>query len=131
MKAFHDNIESLTTQNENFRKVIWTGTHTQLVLMSLLPHEEIGVETHPHVDQFFRVESGNGKAVVDGQEYILQDDDALIVPAGSEHNIMNTGDAPLKLYTLYSPANHIEGRVHATKADAEADVEDEAFGHRV
>jgi len=124
---FHANIEELTIDNTDYRRVLYTAPHNQLVLMSLLPGEEIGAEVH-HVDQFFRVEQGEGQAVVDGREYPLADGIALIVPAGLRHNIVNTGKEPLKLYTIYSPANHLDGRVHKTKADAIADTEDEAFG---
>jgi mannose-6-phosphate isomerase-like protein (cupin superfamily) len=122
------NIEEVTIENTNFREVIYTAPHSQLVLMSLLPGEEIGVEVHK-VDQFFRIEAGEGKAIVDDQEYHLEDGVALLVPAGSEHNLINTGDVDLKLYTIYSPANHIDGRVHVTKDDAVNDEEDEAFGN--
>lgn len=118
--VYHGNIESETKANENFRKVIFTGEHCQLVLMSLKPGEEIGQEIHPNVDQFFRVDAGEGRAVVAGQEYPLQDGMALIVPAGAEHNLINTGTETLKLYTIYSPANHPDGTIHATKAEADA-----------
>jgi mannose-6-phosphate isomerase-like protein (cupin superfamily) len=128
-QPYFDNIESATLANDNFRKVLWTGSHTQLVLMSLKPGEDIGTEVHPHVDQFFRIESGSATVIIAGEERQAGDDDAFIVPAGAEHNVVNTGEGDLKLYSLYSPANHIDGRVHATKADAEADLEDEAFGH--
>lgn len=123
------NIERDTLENDNFRKVIWTGTYMQLVLMSLNPGESIGVETHPYVDQFFRVEEGTAKAVVDGIEHELKEDSVLIVSAGEEHNITNTGSEVLKLYTIYTPPNHIEGRIHQTKQDAIDDLEDEKFGH--
>jgi mannose-6-phosphate isomerase-like protein (cupin superfamily) len=122
-----DNIEKLTLENADFRQVLYTAPHSQLVMMSLLPGEDIGAEVH-HVDQFFRFESGEGKAVIDGKEYPLKDGTALLVSAGSEHNIINTGSKPMKLYTVYAPANHIDGRVHKTKADAGKDVEDEKFG---
>ena len=124
------NIETETLANDNFRKVIWTGEHMQLVLMSLLAGEDIGVEVHPYVDQFFRVEAGQGTAIVNGEETLLGEDAVLIVPAGAEHNITNTGTDTLKMYTIYTPANHIDGRIHATKADAIADIEDEEFGHQ-
>lgn len=127
MKPLHINIEKATLENNNFRTVIYTAPHSQVVLMSLLPGEEIGMETHEKVDQFFRFEKGTGKAVIAGQEYDLKDGMAVVVPAGTAHNFINTGTEDLKLYTIYSPANHIDGRVHATKADAEADKEDEAF----
>jgi mannose-6-phosphate isomerase-like protein (cupin superfamily) len=126
---FTKNIETDTLANENFRKVIWTGEYMQLVLMSLQPGEDISFEVHPHVDQFFRVEEGQGTAVVDDVEYALAEDSVLIVHAGAEHNITNTGEIPLKLYTIYTPPNHIDGRIHPTKDDAIADHEDEEFGH--
>lgn len=124
-----ENIEKETVYNKSFRKVVYTGKYSQLVFMSLIPGEDIGLETHNEVDQFFRFEQGVGQAVVSGKEYDVSDGIALLVPAGQEHNIINTGNEDLKFYTLYSPANHIDGRVHETKADALADVEDEAFGH--
>lgn len=127
---FTQNIETETLENTNFRKVVWTGEHMQLVLMSLLPGEDIGVEVHPHVDQFFRVEEGQGKATVNGQDMLLTEDSVLIVQAGAEHNIVNTGEGNLKMYTIYTPPNHINDRIHATKADAMADTEDEDFGHQ-
>jgi mannose-6-phosphate isomerase-like protein (cupin superfamily) len=96
--------------------------------MSLLPGEEIGMETHMKSDQFFRFESGTGKAIVAGEEYTMSDGSALLVPAGNEHNIINTGSTKMKLYTVYAPANHIDGRIHVTKADALADVDDEKIG---
>ncbi len=128
-KYYFENIEEATLENNNFRKVVFTGPHSQVVLMSLLPGEEIGAEVHK-VDQFFRIEGGVGKAVVDGEEFAVEDGSAVLVPEGLEHNFINTGDTPLKLYTIYSPANHIDGRVHETKADALADTEDEEFGHQ-
>jgi len=124
---FLGNIEKMTLENSYFRQVLFTAPHSQVVLMSILPGEDIGVEVH-HVDQFFRIEAGMGKAVVDGKEYELADGTALLVCAGSEHNIINTGKTPLKLYTIYAPANHIDGRIHKTKKDAIADEEDEAAG---
>ncbi len=127
--VYHGNIEQETTENNNFRKVIHTAPHSQLVLMSLLPGEDIGAEVHT-VDQFFRIDVGEGVATVDGIEYAVSDGFALLVPAGAEHNIKNTGLTSLKLYTIYAPANHIDGRVHATKDEAIADTEDEAFGHQ-
>ena len=127
---FTQNIETDTLENPNFRKVVWTGGHMQLVLMSLLPGEDIGVEVHPNVDQFFRVEEGQGKATVNGEEFSLVEDSVLIVPAGAEHNITNTGEALIKMYTIYTPPNHIDGRIHVTKGDAIADIDDEEFGHR-
>lgn len=118
-------IEQLTEGNMNFRQVLFTGTYCQLVVMSLLPSEEIGLETHATVDQFFRIESGEGKVVMNGQESVFKAGDAIIVPAGTAHNVINTSvDKPLKLYTLYSPPNHPDGKIHKTKAEAMADETD-------
>jgi mannose-6-phosphate isomerase-like protein (cupin superfamily) len=119
MTGFHTDIEADTIENTNFRKVIFTAPHSQLVLMSLLPGEEIGMEVHPDIDQFFRFELGQGKAVLNGEEVVFKANDVVIVPAGTNHNIINTSTTePLKLYTVYSPANHPEGTVHVTKAEA-------------
>ena len=121
MKGFSTNIESDTLENTNFRKVLYTGKHAQLVLMSLKPNEEIGMETHPDNDQFFRFEAGRGRCVIDGNEYAVGDGSAIIVPAGAEHNIINvSATEDLKLYTIYSPAHHKDGIVRTTKAEAEA-----------
>ncbi len=121
MVGFHTNIEQDTLENDNFRKVLYTAPHSQLVLMSLLPGEEIGMEVHPTIDQFFRFEAGEGKAVLNGEESSFKDGDVVIVPAGTNHNIINTSEThPLKLYTIYSPANHPDGTIHKTKAEAEA-----------
>jgi len=120
MKGFCSNIEKETLGNENFRKVLYSGKHCQLVLMSLLPQEEIGMEVHPDNDQFFRFEKGQGKCIIDGNEYNVADGIAVIVPAGAEHNVVNTsGTEPLKLYTMYSPAHHKDGIVRTTKREAE------------
>lgn len=122
MKGFSANIEKDTLENRNFRKVLYTGRHSQLVLMSLKPNEEIGMEVHTDNDQFFRFERGEGKCIIDGNEYALKDGSAIIVPSGAEHNIINTSDTEdLKLYTIYSPAHHKDGVVRKTKAEAEAD----------
>jgi len=123
MKGFSINIEDATKGNENFRKVLYTGKFSQLVVMSLKPGEEIGAEVHETHDQFFRFEKGEGKVVIDGNEYAVEDDFAVIVPAGANHNVVNTGDEDLKLYTIYSPAEHREGVIHATKEEAVADDE--------
>lgn len=121
MKGFHTNIEVDTLENTNFRKVLYTGKHSQLVLMSLKPGEEIGMEVHTDSDQFFRFEKGEGKCIIDGNEYELKDGDVIIVPAGAEHNVINTSSSEnLQLYTLYSPAHHKDGVVRATKEEAEA-----------
>ncbi len=120
MVGFVDNIEEKTEQNNFFRQVLYTGKHTQLVVMSLLPGEEIGMEVHPQVDQFFRIEVGRAKVVIDGEEHEVDEGFAIIVPAGSQHNVINTGSNPLKLYTLYSPPNHPDGTIHRTRAEAMA-----------
>lgn len=121
-KGYKENIEKLTLENNNFRKVLYTGPHSQLVLMSLLPGEEIGMEIHKDNDQFFRFEKGEGRVSVDGNEYEVHDGDVFMVPAGGEHNVVNFSETEaLKLYTIYSPAHHKDGVVRATKAEAEAD----------
>ena len=117
MKGFIDNIERLTTDNTDYRRVLYTGKHLQLVLMTLQPGEEIGSEVHRTHDQFLRVESGRGEVVIDDVPHPIEDDDAVIVPAGARHNVVNTGTAPLQLYTLYGPPEHRDGVVQATKAD--------------
>jgi mannose-6-phosphate isomerase-like protein (cupin superfamily) len=128
MKGFNANIEKETIENTNFRKVLYTMKHSQLVLMSLKPNEEIGMEIHPENDQFFRFEKGIGKCVIDGNSYELTDGSVIIVPAGAEHNIINTSTTEdLKLYTIYSPAHHKDGIVRATKEEAEKKENDEEF----
>jgi mannose-6-phosphate isomerase-like protein (cupin superfamily) len=119
MKGFVDNIETLTEENENFRRVLYTGKNMQLVLMALQPGEEIGEEVHGDRDQFFRVENGNGEIVIDGVANRIKADTAMIVPAGARHNVRNTGNKMLRLYTLYAPPEHLDGTIHSTKADAE------------
>lgn len=122
MKGFNTNIEKDSLVNTNFRKVLYTAKHCQLVLMSLKPNEEIGMEVHPDNDQFFRFEKGQGKCIIDGNEYTLGDGSVIIVPAGAEHNVINTSNTDdLKLYTIYSPAHHQDGVVRATKEEAEKD----------
>lgn len=120
MTGFIDNIEKLTRDNNFFRKVLFTGKHSQLVVMSLKPGEDIGLEVHQGVDQFFRVDEGEGKVIINGKEEQIKDGFAVVVPAGSEHNIINTGEADLKLYTIYSPPNHPDGTIHKTHAEAMA-----------
>ncbi|MFH1608708.1 MAG: cupin domain-containing protein [Patescibacteria group bacterium] len=123
-KGYKTNIEKDTLENENFRKVLYTSKYSQLVLMSLLPKEEIGMEVHEDHDQFFRFEAGQGKVFIDGNEYEVKDGDATIVPAGAEHNVVNTSDTEkLKLYTIYSPAEHQDGVIRKTKEEAEAQKE--------
>jgi len=124
MKGFKSNIEKSTLENKNFRKVLYTGKHLQLVLMSLKVGEDIGEETHLHNDQFFRFEGGVGKCIIDGNEYNVKEGDVIIVPAGAKHNVINTGKTgELKMYTLYGPPNHQDGTIRKTKADAEKNKE--------
>jgi len=119
MKGFHADIEKSTLENKNFRKVLYTGKHSQLVLMRLRPKEEIGMEVHKENDQFFRFEKGRGKCIIDGNEYELEGGVAIVVPAGAQHNIINTSSKDdLKLYTIYSPAHHKDGIVRLTKKEA-------------
>ncbi len=122
MNGYVANIEKLSLENENFRKVLYTDKNSQLVVMSLLPHEEIGEEVHD-VDQFLRVEKGSGKAVLNDVPHDITDGSVVVVPAGTKHNIINEGDEAMKLYTLYMPPHHRDGVVHATKAEGEADTE--------
>lgn len=122
MKGYVGNIEESSLQNNYFREVLYTDERLQLVVMSLNPGEEIGAEVH-HLDQFIRVEKGEGKVVLDGEERGLKDGFAVIVPSGTMHNIINTGTEPMKLYTLYAPPNHKPGTIHKTKAEADADEE--------
>ena len=125
MKGFKNNIEKEALKNENFRKVLYSGKHLQVVLMSLKPGEEIGMEIHESTDQFFRFEGGNGKCIIDGNEYKVENGDAIVVPAGAKHNVINTDSVKgLKMYTIYAPPHHLDGLINATKKDAETkDVE--------
>ena len=119
MIGYVDNIEDRTKENGNFRKVLYTGSHMQLVVMNLKPSEDIGQEVHDTVDQFFRIEDGEAKIIMNGEESILGEDMVAIVPAGTEHNVINNSDVEeLKLYTIYAPANHPDGTVQATKEEA-------------
>jgi len=121
MTGFVDDIEEKTENNTNFRQVLFTGKHAQLVVMNLKPSEEIGMEVHPDVDQFFRFEDGEGKVIINGEEHIVSDGFAVVVPAGAEHNVINTSTTEeLKLYTIYSPPNHPDGTIHKTKEEAMA-----------
>lgn len=125
MNGYLGNIEELTQKNESFRHVLYTSQHTQLVVMSLKPGEDIGQEVHDSIDQFLRVESGEGQLLIDGEYHAITAGDAFIVPAGAQHNVINTSQQnPLKLYTLYSPPHHADGTVHATKQDAAMDEDD-------
>ena len=125
MTGFVGNIEELTLSNNNFRQVIYTGQHSQLVLMSLLPNEDIGMEVHEIVDQFLRIEKGEGKVILNGEEHVIKDGSAIVVPAGTQHNVINTSTVnPLKLYTVYSPPHHKDGTIHKTKQDALTDTKD-------
>lgn len=123
MNGFVGNIEELTKQNTFFRKVLYTGKHTQLVVMNLKPGEDIGREVHDTVDQFFRVDQGEGEVFINGETTNISNGFAVIVPAGSEHNITNTGETDLRLYTLYSPPNHPDGTIHKTRDEAMAEEE--------
>ena len=123
MKGFKSNIEKSTLENKKFRKVLYTGKHLQLVLMSLKVGEDIGEETHLHNDQFFRFESGVGKCIIDENEYNVKDGDVIVVPSGAKHNVINVGAAELKMYTLYGPPNHENGTIRNTKQDAEKNDE--------
>ena len=122
MKGYVQNIENIAVKNEEFRRVLYTAKNCQLVVMALKPKEEIGAEVHK-LDQFFRVEEGTGEAVLNGVSTEISAGFAVLVPAGINHNIINTGSVPLKLYTIYSPPNHRDGVVHHTRADAESDNE--------
>ena len=125
MKGFNTNIEQDTLENNDFRRVLYTGKHSQLVLMSLKPNEEIGLETHPENDQFLRFEGGSGAVFIDDNRYEVADGDAVIVPAGARHNVVNLSDTEeLKIYTIYSPPHHKDGIVHKTKKEAETDDEE-------
>jgi len=118
-KLYHSNIENETLNNNFFRKVLFTGKNMQLVVMSLNPGEEIGTEIHEHVDQFFRIESGRAKFIIDRKEITAKDDEVVIVTAGSKHNVINVGNNVLKLYTIYAPPNHPDGTINKNKAEAE------------
>lgn len=128
MKGFIINLQEAALANTDFRRVLYTAKHSQLVLMSIKPGEDIGEEVHT-LDQFIRVESGEGKAILDGIEHSVKDDDGIVIPAGTRHNIINTSDKEdLKLYTVYSPPEHLDGTIHATKANALKDLADEFDG---
>ncbi|HEY7236727.1 MAG TPA: cupin domain-containing protein [Gemmatimonadaceae bacterium] len=119
MKGFIGDIEDQTERNRDFRQVIYTGQHVQLVLMSLEPGEDIGEEVHTDTDQFFRIEDGRGEVTIDGRSTQVESSTAVVVPAGARHNVRNTGNKALKLYTIYGPPHHADGTVHHTKSDAE------------
>jgi mannose-6-phosphate isomerase-like protein (cupin superfamily) len=125
MTGYVTNIEEKSLKNDYFREVLFTSQHCQLVVMSLNPKEEIGMEVHEIVDQFIRIEQGEGKAILNGEEHVISDGFAIVVPAGTQHNIINTSaNKKMKLYTVYSPAHHKDKTIHKTKAEAEADKED-------
>jgi mannose-6-phosphate isomerase-like protein (cupin superfamily) len=130
MKGYVENIEQATLANDDFRRVVYTGRNLQLVLMTLQPGDEIGEEVHEDIDQFFRVEEGRGTIYIDGLANPIEDDFAAIVPAGARHNVVNSGDEPLRLYTLYSPPEHKDGTIHQDKAQAERDHENDHFDGR-
>ena len=127
MKGYHDNIERQALGNEDFRRVAYTGNHLQLVLMTLQPGDEIGEEVHKAIDQFFRIEEGEGVISIDGVEHKVTDGSAVLVPSGARHNVVNRSDQPLRLYTLYGPPEHRDGVVQSTKAEADARHPHEEF----
>jgi len=126
-KGYIKNIETETLDNTHFRKVLYTGQYSQLVVMSLQPGEDIGREVHNSTDQFIRIESGSGIALINGIETVVSDDDAIVIPAGAEHNVTNTGDNVMKLYTVYGPAEHRDGVIHETQHDAEQNHKHDHF----
>lgn len=129
MTGYSTNIEEKSLKNTYFREVLFTGPHSQLVVMALKPGEDIGMEVHGDVDQFIRVEAGQGKAILDGVEHALADGSAVVIPAGTMHNVVNTSKTePMKLYTVYTPPEHPDGTIHKTKAEAEA-YEKKKHGH--
>lgn len=123
MKGFVGHIADLTVENRNFRHVLYTSAHLQLVVMSLKAGQDIGEEVHPGLDQFFRIEKGKGKIEIDGKSHKIKAEDAIVVPAGARHNLINTGNKPMKLYTVYAPPNHLDQLVQATKSEAVASHE--------
>lgn len=129
--SYNTNIVKDTQENQNFRKVLFTGQRSQLVVMSIVPGGEIGEETHKHVEQTLFFLSGTGQAILDDKKFPIGAGDVVVVTPGTKHNFLNTGTEALKVYTLYAPPNHIDGRVHITKVDADADVADEDFGEAV
>ncbi len=129
--SYQNPILDTTNNNTNFRTVLFTGQKSQLVVMDIKPGEEVGLETHDHVEQSLFFMSGSGKAILNGQESLVKAGDVVVVTPGTEHNFVNTGTESLKIYTIYAPANHIDGRVHKTPAEAIADQEDEDFGHSI
>lgn len=131
MAGYVTDIEKATKENEYFRKVLFTAGHSQLVVMTLKPGEEIGLEVHHDLDQFIRIEEGQGKVVLNGKEQAVEDDWAIVIPAGTEHNVVNTSSSDkLKLYTVYSPPQHPDGTIHKTKAEADAAEAAEHAHHR-
>lgn len=127
--SYHANIIQEANDNSNFRKVLFTGSKSQLVVMEIPVGGEIGEETHEHVEQNLFFLSGSGEAILNGDEYTIRAGDVCVVTPGTTHNFINSGTEPMKIYTVYAPPNHIDGRIHASKADADADTADEEFGH--
>jgi mannose-6-phosphate isomerase-like protein (cupin superfamily) len=123
LKGFISNIEEATVSNNNFRKVLYTGKNSQLVLMSLNPGEDIGEEVHKDTDQFFRVDAGSGEVIINGKRTEIKNGSAIVIPQGAKHNVINTGKEDLKLYSIYSPPHHADGTIHKTKKEAEKDDE--------
>lgn len=126
--SYHDDIARITAENREFRRVVHTGKKSQLVIMSIPPGGEVGEETHERVEQTLYFHLGNGEGMLDGETFPIKGGDAVVVTPGTRHNFKNTGSEPLQISTVYAPPNHIDGRVHHTKEDADADTEDEAFG---
>lgn len=126
--SYRTHLVEATTSNTDFRRVLFTGRKSQLVVMSIPPGGEIGTETHEHVEQSLFFQSGQGEGVLDGETFPIQPGDVVVVTPGTRHNFKNTGDVPLKVMTVYAPPNHLDGRIHHIKADADVDVADEAFG---
>lgn len=131
LQPFQTNVLQAARSNDAYRRVLFTGAKTQLALMTIVPGGDIGFESHPNVEQLIFIASGQGKAVLDGAESPVSAGDVVVVTPGTRHDVMNTGSEPLRIYTIYAPPNHIDGRVHQTKAEAEADKADEAFGRAV
>jgi mannose-6-phosphate isomerase-like protein (cupin superfamily) len=129
--SYIGNVFRETSENENFRKVLFTGKRSQLVVMKIPVGGEVGEETHQNVEQTLFFLKGSAKAILDGQESLIATGEAVVVTPGTKHNFVNTGDEPLEIFTVYAPANHIEGRIHRTKTEADADREDEEFGEKV
>lgn len=129
--SYHSHLHEQTSSNSDFRRVLFTGKHSQLVIMSIPPGGEVGEETHDHVEQTLFFQSGMGEGMLNDETFPIGPGDVTVVTPGTKHNFKNTGSEPLQIFTVYAPPNHIDGRIHHTKTDADADEEDEVFGHNV